>query len=85
MLDGVCVCRLGGARPSTEVAVDYIDEYKERFGFEQICRILQVAPSTYCAAKIVPASARSVSDAATTTVIRGVHEDSCEISKVYVE
>jgi putative transposase len=36
---------------------------------------LQVAPSTYYAAKTRPASARSVSDAARTEVIKQVHEE----------
>jgi uncharacterized membrane protein len=34
-----------------------------------------IAPSTYYAAKTRPASARSVSDAATTDVIRVVHAE----------
>jgi len=37
--------------------------------------VLQVAPSTYYAAKTRPPSARSVTDAATTEVIKAVHED----------
>ena len=41
----------GGARPPTEVIVEYIDEHRDEFGVEPICRVLQVAPSTYYAAK----------------------------------
>src|SRR5690606_5838319 len=37
----------GGARPPTQVMVRYIDDHKDRFGVEPICRQLQVAPSTY--------------------------------------
>ena len=55
--------------------VEYIDEHKDQFGVEPICRDLQVAPSTYYAARARPPSARSVSDAATTGVIAKVHAD----------
>jgi putative transposase len=48
------------------VIVDYIDEHRDEFGAESICRVLQIAPSTYCAAKkecqLAP-SARAVRDA----------------------
>lgn len=59
--------------------VAYIDEHKH-LGVEPICAALTtagvpVAPSTYYAAKTRPPSARSVSDAVTTTMIRGVHAD----------
>ena len=60
-------------RPSPLI-VAYIDEHKDEFGVEPICRVLteagtQIAPSTYYAAKTRPPSARSISDAATTAVI----------------
>ena len=60
--------------------VDYIDEHKERFGVEPICRVLtdagtKIAPSTYYAHRTRPPSARSLSDAATTREIEKVHED----------
>ena len=45
--------------------VDYIDEHRDEFGVEPICRVLQIAPSTYYAAKkrqLAP-SARAVRDA----------------------
>jgi putative transposase len=47
------------------VIVDYIDEHRTEFGVEPICRVLQIAPSTYYAAKrrqLAP-SARAVRDA----------------------
>ena len=53
--------------------VAYIDEHKEEFGVEPICEQLQVAPSTYYAAKARRPSARSVSDQATSKVIEQVH------------
>jgi hypothetical protein len=55
------------------VIVDFIDAHKDTFGVEPICKDLQVAPSTYYAAKTRPPSARSVTDGATTAVIRDVH------------
>jgi putative transposase len=41
----------------------YIDTYRDRFGVEPICRALQVAPSTYYAARRRAPSARAVGDA----------------------
>ncbi len=60
--------------------VDYLDEHKRRFGIEPVCAVLndagmQIAPSTYYAAKTRPPSARSISDAATTTLIGRVHAE----------
>jgi putative transposase len=57
------------------VIVDYIDVHKNEFGVEPICRVLQVAPSTYYAYRSRPPSARSVSDATTTVKIAQVHKD----------
>ena len=53
--------------------VEFIDDHKDQFGVEPICRELQVAPSTYYAAKSRPPSARSVSDAELTEVITAEH------------
>ena len=52
---------------STAVLVDYIDQHRERFGVEPICRVLrgagmQLAPSSYYAAMTRPPSARAVAD-----------------------
>ena len=44
--------------------VAFIDENREGFGVEPICRALQIAPSTYYAAKSRPPSARARRDAA---------------------
>ena len=46
-----------------EVIVGFIDENRDELGVEPICRDLQVAPSTYYAAKSRPLSARAVRDA----------------------
>ena len=45
--DGVGFFRTSGARPQTEVMVSYIDEHRDRFGVEPICKVLPIAPSTY--------------------------------------
>ncbi|WP_231560352.1 IS3 family transposase [Microbacterium hominis] len=58
----------GGARPPLPEVVAFIDANKDdvvdgrRFGVELICRLLQVAPSSYYAAKTRIPSARSVRD-----------------------
>ena len=43
--------------------VAFIDEQRDEFGVEPICTVLQVAPSTYYAAKSRPMSARAARDA----------------------
>ena len=63
----------GGARPPTQQVVAYVEANREEFGVEPICAALQVAPSTYYAARSRPPSARSLTDAATTAVIEQVH------------
>lgn len=44
------------------MSVRFIDEHKEEFGVEPICDTLQIAPSTYYAAKTRPISARALND-----------------------
>ena len=41
----------GGARPPLDAMTSYIDEHRDSFGVEPICRVLAVAPSTYYAAR----------------------------------
>ena len=43
--------------------VDYIDAHRTEFGVEPICRVLQMAPSTYYAAKGRVLSPRAIRDA----------------------
>jgi putative transposase len=53
------------------VIVDYIDEHRDEFGVEPICRVLRMAPSTYYAAKrrqLAP-SARALRDTAMMQVL----------------
>lgn len=70
------------ARRSTQEVVAFIDEHRGRvtrdglvWGVEPICAVLQVAPSTYYAAKKRPPSARAVRDAQLREEIRRVHAD----------
>jgi len=51
------------------VIVGFIDENRSDLGVEPICKELQVAPSTYYAAKSRPPSARAVRDAALIPVL----------------
>ncbi len=53
--------------------VDYIDRHKAKFGVEPICETLQVAPSTYYAAKSRQPSARAQRDAALLVVLVALH------------
>ena len=50
----------------------YIDAFRARFGVEPICKTLQVAPSTYYAARGRPPSARCLRDAALKDKLRQV-------------
>jgi putative transposase len=52
--------------------VKFIDEHKARWGVEPICRVLQVAPSTYYAATTRPLSARSRRDETLKEAIRRI-------------
>ena len=53
----------------------FIEAHRERFGVEPICRELQVAPSTYYAARERPLSARRVRDEALKVKLQHVHEE----------
>ena len=59
--------------------VDYLDQHRDRFGVEPICAVLkdagvQIAPSTYYAAKTRPPSARAVRDAELVVDIKTAHK-----------
>nr|WP_227523169.1 IS3 family transposase [Psychrobacter sp. Sarcosine-3u-12] len=41
----------GGARPLTKIMIQFIDDHKNNYGVELICRVLPIAPSTYHRAK----------------------------------
>ena len=51
----------------------YIDEHRARWGGEPICRTLQVAPSSYYAAKTRPPSARAIRDTELRVEIARIH------------
>jgi putative transposase len=51
----------------------YIDEHRDAYGVEPICRTLEIAPSTYYAARTRPPSKRSLEDARLKTEIGRVH------------
>lgn len=53
----------------------FIDEQRARWGVEPICRILQVAPSSYYAAKVRPPSVRAVRDARLGSDIARIHAE----------
>jgi putative transposase len=53
----------------------YIDAYKDQFGVEPICQVLEIAPSTYYAATSRPTSARRLRDEELKVEIGRVHEE----------
>ena len=60
--------------------ITFVDDFKDRFGVEPICRVLKangckIAPSTYYAAKKRAASARAVRDAGLLVEINRVFHD----------
>ncbi len=57
----------------------YIDAHRERFGVEPICQTLQVAPSTYYAAKSRRPSSRRVRDVELKLEVSRVHRDNFRV------
>ncbi len=53
----------------------FIDAHRERFGVEPICRVLQLAPSTYWGQKRRPWSAWSIRDEQLKLEIVRVYEE----------
>jgi putative transposase len=58
---------------------EFIDTHRDRFGVEPICRALQVAPSTYYAARSRPPSARAVRDAELKVEVARVYNDNFQV------
>jgi putative transposase len=54
----------------------FIDEFRDRFGVEPICREIEVSASAYWARKTRPPSARTLRDHYLLAAIRRVHEGS---------
>ena len=70
----------GRARPATPSLIAFVDQHRQEFGVEPVCKALsqagvQIAPSTYYAAKTRPLSARFVLDATLKVEVRRVFED----------
>ncbi|MGJ6970139.1 IS3 family transposase [Streptosporangium sp. G11] len=70
----------GRARPATQTLVAFIDEFKQVFGVEPICRVLsghgmKIATSTYYAAVNRRPSARALRDEELKAQISRVHAD----------
>jgi putative transposase len=55
--------------------IAYIDQHKDRYGVEPICRVLPIAPSTYYQHTKGPRSARAVCDAQLKVEIARVHAE----------
>lgn len=59
--------------------IDYIDAHRDRFKVEPICEVLEIAESTYYAAKKRPPSARSIRDAELCVDIRAVWDENFSV------
>jgi putative transposase len=59
--------------------VSFIDTHRHRWGVEPICRVLQIAPSTYYAARSRPPSTRAVRDAELGPEIRRVFAENYSV------
>jgi putative transposase len=57
----------------------FIEVHRDRWGVEPICRTLQVAPSSYYAAKARPPSARALRDAQLKIEIARVYKENFEV------
>jgi putative transposase len=57
----------------------FIDAHRDQFGVEPICKVLEIAPSSYYAAKARPPSARAVRDAQLKVEIRRVYDDNFQV------
>ena len=69
----------GGARPPVRAMIAFIDDRREAHGVEPICKVLQIAPSTYhdhIAKRVDPSglSARAKRDEALKDEVRRVFE-----------
>lgn len=57
----------------------FISTYRDRFGVEPICKALQVAPSSYYAAKVRTPSRRAQRDAELRPLILKVHKENFDV------
>ena len=63
-----------GARPALAQVSAFIEERRDEFGVEPTCRVLQVAPSSYYAARSRPPSHRALRDELLKVEIRRVYD-----------
>jgi putative transposase len=57
----------------------FIDDHKQEFGVEPMCKMLPIAPATYYAARVRPPSARALADARLETEITRVYRTNYEV------
>ena len=75
----------GGARPPAAQVAVFIDQNQDdvvdgrRLGVEPICEVLQMAPSTYYAARDRPHSRRAPRDAELTPRLTGIWKDNYQV------
>ena len=63
--------------------IPYVDEHARSFGVEPICRILEIAPSSYYAARSRPPSARSLADEELKPKITAIHAENFAVYGAY--
>jgi putative transposase len=61
----------------------YIDEHARSFGVEPICRTLEIAPSSYYAARSRPPSARALADEQLKPKISEIHRENFAVYGAY--
>ena len=61
----------------------YIDEHARSFGVEPICATLEIAPSSYYAARSRPPSARSIADEELKPKISAIHAENFAVYGAY--
>jgi putative transposase len=59
--------------------IAFVDEHKDAYGVEPICKHLPIAPSTYYASKARPPSARALADAWLLPEVLRVYKDNYEV------
>jgi putative transposase len=63
--------------------IPYVDEHARSFGVEPICRTLEIAPSSYYAARSRPPSARALADEELKPKIAQVHRENLSVYGAY--
>ena len=62
--------------------IQFIDDHKDEFRVEPVCRHLPIAPQTYYAAKTREPSLRSITDEGPTTRIQEIHASNYGVYRV---